>query len=57
MRTPNTQLTHVQRIEAARDQAVRVEKSKGKSDVQRNTYMKQRRTAYESTGGKHAGKS
>ena len=57
MRTPSTQLTHSQRIEAARDQAVRVEKSKGKSDVQRNTYMKQRRAGYAATGGKHAGKS
>ena len=56
MRTPSTQLTHAQRIDAAREQAVRVEKSKGKSDVQRNTYMKQRRAAYGVTGGKHAGK-
>lgn len=52
MRTPSTQLTHSQRVEQARDQAVRVEKSKGKSDVNRNTYMKQRRKSYEET--KHA---
>ena len=46
MRTPNTQLTHTQRIIAARDEAVRVEKSKGKSDVQRNIYMKKRQKDY-----------
>jgi hypothetical protein len=56
MRNANTQLTHAQRIEHARDQAIRVEKSKGKSDVQRNSYIKQRRAAYGVTGGKHAGK-
>ena len=51
MRTSHTQLTHAQRIDAARDQAVRVEKSKGKSDVQRNIYMKQRQANYEKVKG------
>jgi hypothetical protein len=47
-------LSHAERIVHARDQAERVERSLGKSDVQRNAYMKRRRESHEET--KHAGK-
>ena len=51
MKTPETQRTHAERIAHAREQAVRVEKAQGKSDVQRNIYMKQRKVDYEKVKG------
>ena len=49
MRSEETQRTHAERIERARSQAAAVEKLKGKPDIHRNIYMKQRRKAYEET--------